>query len=194
MRPSHHSKSPPRSGTALPSRRRMARWQRAALRSHAEAERVAVGVSALSACVEEERVRAPQDVFSGAEDETTVNRALVDATAMMKLKIDHMCWRRSIFTIDKLTAYLMTIVQRIWCVKLEKELISHAGRLLTMECDFTTCAFDLLAPSNTRALYSPVLHNAPNTLAAPLAARSKLIHDAPTARLHVARRQDKIPQ
>ncbi|KAJ6502497.1 hypothetical protein C8R45DRAFT_895968 [Mycena sanguinolenta] len=167
--------------------------------ARAEADRVAAGVSALSARIEEERVRAPQDVFGGAEEDNAVDRALVDATAMMKLKIDHMRWRRSIFTIDELTTYLMTTVQRIWCVKLEKELIFHAGRLLTMQRDFTTRAFELLAPSNTRALHSPVLHNAlrqltaspsfpvlPNTLAAPLAARSKLILDAPTARLHVA--------
>ncbi|KAJ7235464.1 hypothetical protein B0H12DRAFT_1222648 [Mycena haematopus] len=166
--------------------------------ARAELDRVAAGVSALSALVEEERVKAQRDVF-GSEEDHAVDRALVDATAMMKMKIDHMYWRRSIFTIDELTTYLTSTVQRIWCLGLEKELIFHSGRLATMQRTFTARAFELLAPSNTRALHSPVLHNALrqltasptfpvqlNTLSAPLAVRSRMIIDAPTARLHVA--------
>ncbi|KAF8212171.1 hypothetical protein K438DRAFT_1230131 [Mycena galopus ATCC 62051] len=163
-----------------------------------ELDRIASGVSTLNALVEEERVKVQRDVFGSADDHA-VDRALVDATAMMKMKIDHMHWRRSMFAIDELTTYLTSTVQRIWCQGLEKELIFHAGRLANMQRAFTARAFELLAPSNTRALHSPVLHNAlrqltaaptfpiqPGTLMAPLAARSQLIINAPTARLHVA--------
>lgn len=79
------------------------------------------------------------------------------------------------------------------------QLTFHSGRLAHMQRAFTARAFDLLAPSNTRGLHSPVLLNAlrqqtanptfpvlPNTLAAPLATRGQLILGAPTARLHVA--------
>ncbi|KAF7338246.1 hypothetical protein MVEN_02049900 [Mycena venus] len=148
--------------------------------SRAELDRVATGVSDLSALAEEERVKVQRDVF-GSPDDHAVDRALVDATAMMKMKIDHMYWRRSIFTIDELTTYLTSTVQRIWCLGLEKELTFHSGRLANMQREVTARAFEFLAPSNTRALHSPILDNALRQLTT-----APMILGAPTARLHVA--------
>jgi hypothetical protein len=74
-----------------------------------ELDRVATGVSNLNALIEEERVKVQRDVFGSAEDHA-VDRALVDATKMMKMKIDHMYWRRTIWTIDELSTYLAATV------------------------------------------------------------------------------------
>ncbi|KAJ6496737.1 hypothetical protein C8R47DRAFT_973473 [Mycena vitilis] len=166
--------------------------------ARAELDRVAAGISDLSAVVEQERVKVQRDVF-GSEDDHAVDRALVDATTMMQLKIDHMKWRSMVFSVDDLSTYIMQTVRRIWCVNLEKELTFHAGRLSNMQRTLTGRTFELLAPANTRTLHSPVLHNALRQLAAapafpvtpaaliePLSVRSTMITDAPTARLHVA--------
>ncbi|KAJ7449872.1 hypothetical protein FB451DRAFT_1146687 [Mycena latifolia] len=163
----------------------------------AELDRIAAGVSDLEALVEEERVKVHGEVF-GLPDDHTVDRALNNATEVLEYKVGHMKWRRMIFSIDEVTTHITQTVRRVWCVGLEKELIFHAGRLERMQSALTERAFALLAPSNTRALHSPVLHNAlrqltaapafpvgPTTLAAPIEARCLQILDAPTAQLHV---------
>ncbi|KAJ6547625.1 hypothetical protein B0H19DRAFT_1166626 [Mycena capillaripes] len=163
-----------------------------------ELDRVAAGVSDLNALVEEERVKVQRDVF-GSPDDHAVDRALQDATALMKLKIDHMQWLRTMFVIDELSTYITQTVRRVWCVSLEKELTFHAGRLSHMQRALTARTFELLSPANTRSLHSPVLINVlrqltaaptfpvvPAALVEPLNTRSKMIIDAPTARLHVA--------
>ncbi|KAK7020562.1 hypothetical protein R3P38DRAFT_2712577 [Favolaschia claudopus] len=161
-------------------------------------DRIAADISKLDALAEEERVKVQLDVF-GSPQNHAVDRALADATTMMKLKIDHMRWRRSISSIDELSSYLTYTVSRVWCLGLEKELVFHSGRLANMQRAFTARAFELLAPSNTGALHSPVLQNSlrqltsaptfpvsPTTLTTPLSKRSQMILDAPTSRLHVS--------
>ncbi|KAJ7046846.1 hypothetical protein C8F04DRAFT_1247897 [Mycena alexandri] len=163
-----------------------------------ELDRIAGNVSDMSAAIEEERVKAQREVF-GLPNDHAVDRALEDATTLMKYKIDHMKWRRQLVSIDETTTYITATVNRVWCIGLEKQLLFHAGRLEHMQKMFTERAFALLAPSNTRKLHSPVLHNAlrqlttapafpvqPTTLVQPLSARSAVVLGAPTAELHVA--------
>ncbi|KAJ7219332.1 hypothetical protein GGX14DRAFT_591612 [Mycena pura] len=165
----------------------------------AELNRLSAGVSDLDALVEGELVKVHRDVL-GRPDDHAVDRALSKSTSRMKGKIDYMSkWHRSMWTVDEITTNVTQIVWRVWCTDLEKELVFHAGRLQHMQRIFTDRTFDLLAPSNTRALHSPILDNAlrqlttapdfpvrPSTLTEPFSACSRLILDVPTARLHVS--------
>ncbi|KAJ6596957.1 hypothetical protein DFH09DRAFT_1272473 [Mycena vulgaris] len=164
----------------------------------AEIDRLAAGVSDLDALVEEERAKVHRAVF-GLADDNAVDRALNEAVTYLELKVGYMKWRRTIWAIDEITTNLTQTVRRVWCIGLEKELTFHAGRLEHMQRIFTERAFALLAPANTRALHSPVLHNAlrqlcaapafrvtPAALVAPVSARGTQILEAPTAQLHVA--------
>ncbi|KAJ7709842.1 hypothetical protein B0H17DRAFT_915982 [Mycena rosella] len=166
--------------------------------ARAELDRLGTGVSDLDAVVEEERAKVYREVF-GAPDNHAVDRAVLAATDLLDYKLGHMKWRRMLFSIDEITTYVTTTVNRVWCIGLEKELTFHAGRLERMQRAFTDRAFALLAPSNTRGLHSPVLHNTlrqlraapafpvvPTTLVGPLSARATQILEGPTARLHVA--------
>ncbi|KAJ7172417.1 hypothetical protein C8R46DRAFT_1348841 [Mycena filopes] len=166
--------------------------------TRAEMDRLAGDVSDLRALVEEERVKAQHEVF-GLPTDHAVDHALDEATALLKQKIDYMKWRRQMFGVDETTTYITAAVNRGWCINLEKQLLFHAGRLQQMQNSFTERAFALLAPSNTRALHSPVLHNAvkqltaapafpvqPTTLVEPLTRRCAIVLGAPTAELHVA--------
>ncbi|KAJ7632682.1 hypothetical protein FB45DRAFT_1057722 [Roridomyces roridus] len=167
-------------------------------RSRAELDSVAAGVSELNTRVEEERAKVNRDVF-GSPENHAVDHALKDATDMLKFKLDAMRWRRMMWSVDEITTYLTTTMNRIWCVGLEKQLTYHAGRLFVLQRDFTERAFALLAPSNAGSLQSPVLLNkmrqlvasptfsvTPATLIDPLNARGKQILEFPTTRLHVA--------
>ncbi|KAJ7111576.1 hypothetical protein C8R43DRAFT_1079102 [Mycena crocata] len=167
-----------------------------------ELDRIATGISDLDARVEEERVKVQREVFGLPEDHA-VDRALADATKQMEYKIGYMKWRRQLFGIDELTVHITSTVRRVWCLGLEKEARLPPSpfrfrRLERMQRDLTERTFALLAPSNTRALHSPVLQNAlrqlataptfpviPTTLAAPLGARANQILGASTSQLHV---------
>ncbi|KAJ7774513.1 hypothetical protein DFH07DRAFT_952217 [Mycena maculata] len=166
--------------------------------SRAELDRIAAGVSNLDACVEEERAKVNREVF-GSPDDHAVDRALADASSMLENKLGEMKWHRMMWHIDEMTTYMAQTVRRVWCVGLATQLTFHSGRLHRMQREFTDRGFALLAPSNTRALYSPVLHNTLRQLAAaptfpieastlldPLDARGNQILESPTARMHVA--------
>ncbi|KAF7294887.1 hypothetical protein MIND_01026600 [Mycena indigotica] len=173
---------------------------RAALEtSWVETDRLATAISQLRSQMEEERVRVHLDVL-GQADEHIVDRAVQEATAYVKLKIEHMRrWSRSMWTIDEITSTMGQMVQRVWRNDLEKELIYHAGRLQQMQERYTTRAFRLTSLSNTGPLHSPLLENKlkqlaavptfailPSSLSGPLVKRNSSIVEIPTARLHVA--------
>ncbi|KAJ7452344.1 hypothetical protein B0H11DRAFT_2245830 [Mycena galericulata] len=164
----------------------------------AQLDRIAASVSDLDSRVEEERCQGEPRGLWLPGGSLLLTAALTDATSVLEYKVNHMRWWRTVWAIDEITTHITQTVQRVWCVGLEKQLTFHSGRLQRMQHDFTERAFALLVPSNTRALYSPVLHNAlrqltaapafpvgPSTLVDPLMARSTQIVEAPTARMHV---------
>ncbi|CAK5277398.1 unnamed protein product [Mycena citricolor] len=164
----------------------------------AELNTISRAVGELSAATEKEYERIDGEVF-GDRGQHAVDQAIYNATQTMKLKMELSKWPRMASSVDELPTYLATTVRRIWCVELEKDLIFHSGRLEQIQASMTAQTMALVKQTNVQSLKSPVLQNTldqlvsspnfrvqPTTLPGPLAARSDLLLDAPTARFHRA--------
>ncbi|OCH85096.1 hypothetical protein OBBRIDRAFT_740471 [Obba rivulosa] len=165
-----------------------------------EIDGVCLLLSGLKVRIEEAKVKVPREVFGAAsEGADEVQAALDKARRDIGVVMDALTWWKLLWRVDDLAEVVNAAVERVWCKDLEQKLIFHAGRLASLQEDFTKSSKDLLASfPPTSPFHSPVLENTLSristtpaylvdaaTLAAPLKWRRQQL-SFPTTRLHLS--------